>query len=89
GKILIQESVQKLLDKARMYSYTQLKDNSLLPENEAFYHPSIIKNHVEFLSFLPPEEVKTILAQENISFNELQCNQMNLEDTFIGLTGKY
>ena len=80
GKILIQKPISELLEKGRCYTFT-------VPED--FYHPSAIRNTLETFSFLPPEETEKKLKSMSVPYTDLHSKQVNLEDAFIGLTGKY
>lgn len=90
GKILIQQPIDKLLGGIRRYT-------CLLPDNfkfekqlgEDFYYPSVIRNKFETHSFLPMSEVETKFKEAGIPYSELKSEAVNLEDAFIGLTGKY
>lgn len=90
GKILFQKPVAELLTNIKRYT-------CLLPDgyelqglaSESFYHPSIIRNRLETHSFLSMQEVETKLKEAGIPYRELKCESVNLEDAFIGLTGKY
>lgn len=88
GKILIRQPVAKLLDNIRRYTWIVPEDYKL-PENNAFYHPSVIRDTLETFSFLKPSEAEAELKSMKVSYRELKCETVNLEDAFIGLTGKY
>ena len=44
---------------------------------------------METCSFLPPAEVERVFAEQQVPYSELKAEKVNLEDAFIGLTGKY
>lgn len=90
GKILIQEPIGKLLNEGSLYTFTV--PDGYDPEDDqwsGFYHPSVIRNKVETYSFLPMEEAEIKLKAMQVPYSNLQCAKVNLEDAFIGLTGKY
>jgi ABC-2 type transport system ATP-binding protein len=60
-----------------------------MPEDKDFYHPSLIRNTLETFSFLPQQEVETRFKALQVPYSDLKCETVNLEDAFIGLTGKY
>ena len=60
-----------------------------LPASDDFYHPSIMRNQLETFSFLQPAETEAKLKSMSVPYTDLHCEQVNLEDAFIGLTGKY
>lgn len=88
GKILIQQPIGELLETIRQYTFT-MDAPAELPKDERLYHPSAIKNHGELFSFLPEQEVRQILDSHGVPYSNLQAHRVNLEDAFIGLTGKY
>lgn len=88
GKILIQKPVGELLDKVRRYTWT-VPEGYACPAIEGLYHPSVIRNMLETYSFLSPVEVESLLNVKGIPFTDVHSERVNLEDAFIGLTGKY
>ena len=88
GKILIQKPITELLEKGRRYTFT-IPEGYELPASDDFYHPSIMRNQLETFSFLQPAETEAKLKSMSVPYTDLHCEQVNLEDAFIGLTGKY
>lgn len=88
GKILIQQPIDELLNNVRRYTCTVPEGYELLPTEE-FYHPSTLRNTLELFSFLAPEQVEEKLKAVAVPFSNLHSEKVNLEDAFIGLTGKY
>lgn len=88
GKILIQRPVSELLREGRRYTF-KVPEGYELPPSEAFYHPSTVRDTLETFSFLPPEEVESKLKAMAVPYTDLRGERVNLEDAFIGLTGKY
>ena len=87
GKILTQQPVKRLLEDYRQYTLTLTTDSPLdFPE---LYYPTIIRNRVETGSFLQPQELTALLDRNNVPYHDLTWSHVSLEDTFIGLTGKY
>lgn len=89
GKILLRRPVAELLDGIRRYTCTVPEGYELPPGNEAFYHPSVIRDTLETFSFLKPPEAEAELKAMKMPYRELKSETVNLEDAFIGLTGKY
>lgn len=89
GKILIQKPVDDLLND--FHRYTMLSDVPVekLTKSDILVNPGKIKNEVEFYTFAPEEDVKSLLTSLDVNYSELQRREMSLEDAFIGLTGKY
>ena len=90
GRILIQQPIKQLLDQFHRYTF-DLTGNGLrtLPSDQALLNSSIIRNHAETYSFEGEPYVRGWLERNRIDFDALRCENLNLEDAFIGLTGKY
>ena len=88
GRILVQKPVGQLLNEVRRYTCT-VPEGYELPSTEGLYHPSVLRNTLETFSFLPPTEVEAKLHTIAVPFTNLHSEKVNLEDAFIGLTGKY
>ena len=88
GKILLQMPVDELLGKYRQYNF-RLTENCTLPEMADVYHPTVIRGNVELGSFLDTDELKSRLVANGVAFEDFSSQKVNLEDAFIGLTGKY
>jgi ABC-2 type transport system ATP-binding protein len=90
GKILTQQPIGDLLENFKRFTATvpagydaeQIRDAEI-------YHPSVIRDQLEFHSFLSKKDAETKLMELSVPFTELACENVNLEDAFIGLTGKY
>jgi len=88
GKILLQIPVNELLEKYRQYNL-KLTDNSDLSGIEDIFHPMAMRGNVEFGSFLEMDKLQSLLQSKGIKYENLTSQKVNLEDAFIGLTGKY
>lgn len=88
GKILIQKPIDELLKEVRQYT-CNVPEGYELPVIGGFYHPTVIRTSLEFFSFLTPLEVETKLNSLSVPYTHLHHQSVNLEDAFIGLTGKY
>lgn len=88
GKILIQKPISELLEKGRRYTFT-VPEGYEFPASGDFYHPSVMRNTLETFSFLPPVAAEEKLKSMSVPYADLHSEQVNLEDAFIGLTGKY
>lgn len=88
GSILIQQPVRELLDTIRHYTCT-VPEGYTLPEDADFHHPAVIRNTLETFSFLTRQEVEARFAALQVPYSQLKYETVNLEDAFIGLTGKY
>ena len=89
GKILIQKPVNDLLNTFTRYRFTTGSGEVQLRADSQLYNTSVIRGHAETYSFQDMEYVKQWLEQNGIPHTSLSAEKMNLEDVFIGLTGKY
>lgn len=89
GKILIQKPIRELMDTFSRYTFSLKNGISILPEGDSIYSPSIIREKAELHSFLSKEEIEKWLNNNQIEHSPIVKRKMNLEDVFIGLTGKY
>ena len=88
GKILIQKPIDELLKEGRRYTCT-VPEGYELPASDDFYHPSVMRNTLEIFSFLPLTEAEAKLKSMSVPYTDLHSEHVNLEDAFIGLTGKF
>lgn len=90
GSILIQQPVQQLLKTFRRYTFRiEGTIPEILPEDAALYHSAVIRDCGETYSFEDAEYISCWLRRNGIAYKELKAESLNLEDAFIGLTGKY
>ena len=87
-RILVQVPVGGLLGRCRRYS-VRCPDGACLPSGEGIYHPAVVRGRGELYSFASPGEVRSRLDAAGIPCEGLAAESLNLEDAFIGLTGKY
>lgn len=88
GKILTQQPIKELLENFRRVT-CQLPEGYELAANDAFYNPSRLGKSFELYSYLPENEVRAHLDAQQVPYQNLKSELLNLEDAFIGLTGKY
>lgn len=88
GRIMIQQPVKELLGSIKRYEFT-VPDRYEPNGYSGFYYPSKIRNHVETFSFFSEKEAEEKLKSLGVPFSGLKAESVNLEDAFIGLTGKY
>lgn len=89
GRILVQMPVADLLDRFRRYEFP-LAEGAQLPLSDGLYHPARMgSDRAELYSFENPETVGTLLRNCGVECGTLTGERLNLEDAFIGLTGKY
>lgn len=88
GRILTQQPLSQLLDTVRCYT-CQVPESYEPQLPEGFYHPEVQRGQMQTWSFLPQEEVERVFKARQVPYSNLRCEHVNLEDAFIGLTGKY
>ena len=88
GRIMVQQPVKELLGSVKRYEFT-VPDRYEPNGYSGFYYPSKIRNHVETFSFFSEKEAEEKLKSLGVPFSGLKAESVNLEDAFIGLTGKY
>ena len=88
GSILVQMPVGELLGTFRRYTFTPGADVTI-PTGDGLYHPSVVNGRAELYSFDSPATVQGVLERAGIVCSDLRGETLNLEDAFIGLTGKY
>ncbi len=89
GHIAVQMPVKQLMHDIHAYRYN-VPECYRHAEIEGFFTPSRIRNSIEMYSLLPVDDARHRLADAGIPLSDLQIVQPdNLEDAFIGITGKY
>ncbi len=88
GKILSQLPIKNLLDNFKKVTCS-LPERYSLEDMTDFYNPSLIGSKLEVYTFLPEKEIRSYFHERQIPNNNLRTEFLNLEDAFIGLTGKY
>lgn len=97
GRILLQCPVAQILSNFRIYrcQTDEYRNGEALLQSLSqagggkLYHPSLIRQNLEFGSFLSDAEVGQILRQEQIGYSQLRSERVGLEDAFLSMTGKY
>ncbi len=88
GKILLHKDVNDLMRNFRRFSFNVPNEQQFSADSN-IYNASIIKNVGEIFSFSDKEYIENYLSQNGIDYSMLREQHLNLEDIFIGLTGKY
>ncbi len=89
GRISVQMPVADLMSQLHCFRYT-VPENYEQDDIDGFFRPSRIRDRIEIYSLLPVAEAEERLKQKQVPYGDLQISQLaNLEDAFIGITGKY
>ena len=89
GRILTQQPLDTLLDTLHRFTARVPEGYDVAFTDADLFHPSVIRGTLELHSFLSSNEVSARLSANGVPFSDLHCESLNLEDAFIGLTGKY
>ena len=73
----------------REYAKAEAGAPETLPVDGKLYHSAVIRGSGETYSFADETYVGGWLTRSGIAYSDLKSEKMNLEDAFIGLTGKY
>ena len=94
GRILRQCPITEITQGFHRYTCTMPERLTELPAavlaDKELYHPALsLRGDLELYSFLSPAEVEARLQALQLPHGPLQQEALDLEDAFIGLTGKY
>lgn len=89
NKVLVQSSVSEFRSNFRRYDFVLENDEADLKKEAFIVNIEKVKNKVELYTYSSESAVKKYLDDNNILFNNFAQVKMELEDAFIGLTGKY
>ncbi len=88
--VLLSAPVKKIKDEFKQFRFTVKNGDAVkLKKDEIIENYEIIKNHGVVYSFKDMDTVKKHLSNFNIEARDMKEVPMDLEDAFIGLTGKY
>lgn len=87
GRIMVQMPVGELLSTFGRYTFSTPLPS--LPDLEGCHHAQVSRGGGELFSFESPDTVAATLQHAGVPFEGLSREALNLEDAFIGLTGKY
>ncbi len=89
NKVLVQSPVSEFLGSFRRFDFELDKDDTELKREPFILNIEKVKNKVELYTYAPESDVKKYLDDNKIQFKNFVQVKMELEDAFIGLTGKY
>ena len=88
GKILLHRSTKNITEQFRRFRFN-CPHNTKIETTDELYHPEIMNGRGELYSFLSEDEVYGALKKQGVLPTNMEAVYLNLEDAFIGLTGKY
>ena len=88
GGIIVQMPVSELLQKGHTYTFS-VPQGYEMPSCVDFHYPLAIRGKMETFSFMEEPAARARLQELGVPFANLQCLTVDLEDAFVGLSGKY
>lgn len=89
NRVLAQQPITEFMDKFKQFNIVLDRHDLTFPKNELAMSMEQIKNKVSLYAYATMDDIKALLAKEGIGYASVEEEKMNLEDAFIGLTGKY
>lgn len=89
NKVLVQSSVGEFRSNFRRFDFELENEETDLKKEPFIVNIERVKNKVELYTYSDENEVKRYLEDNNIAVSNFAQVKMELEDAFIGLTGKY
>jgi ABC-2 type transport system ATP-binding protein len=88
GKILLHRSTKEITGQFRRFRFN-CPHNLKVEATDDLYHPKVLNGYGEVYSFLPKQDVLAAIKKHGVLPTKIEEEHLNLEDAFIGLTGKY
>jgi ABC-2 type transport system ATP-binding protein len=89
NRILAQQPVDEFMKNFKQFQLTLDDENIEIPKSDKIVNVEKVKNMVELYTYLGEIETRNWLKENGIAYKDFSIVDMNLEDAFIGLTGKY
>jgi len=89
NRILTQQPVSEFLTRFKQFAFDLDRDDIDLKSEKIALNVERVKNQYEFYTYESEDTVKELLNGKGLHFSNFRKVEMNLEDAFIGLTGKY
>lgn len=89
NRVLAYMPLQQFMSTFRQYNFETESSTTPIERNGLIKNYERVKNTVELYTYGQEEEIKSYLGGKGISYQNFRPVSMNLEDAFIGLTGKY
>lgn len=88
GGIIAQMPIAQLIGEGRNYTF-DVPEGYEMPHSSDFHYPLAIRGKMETFSFLDEATARMRLQEMGVPYTNLQCLTVDLEDAFVGLSGKY
>ncbi|MFA8343677.1 MAG: ABC transporter ATP-binding protein [Rhodothermaceae bacterium] len=89
NNVLLQSSVTEFMDSFKKYTFKYSGKELGLEKNDLISNYEIIKDKYEIYSFSEENKIRDYLKKFDVNYTDFAKEEMNLEDAFLGLTGKY
>ena len=89
NRVLAYIPVKEFMETFKQYTFNANRDDIVFKENGLIKNTERVRNSYELYSYGSQEEVEGYLNDMGVEYKNLSGTTMNLEDAFIGLTGKY
>lgn len=89
NKVLVQSPVSEFMNSFRRFDFELDNDDAELKQEPFIANIEKVKNKVELYTYSPESDVKKYLEDNRLLVSNFEQVKMELEDAFIGLTGKY
>lgn len=89
NRVLAQMPIANFMDNFKQFNF-KVENNTIDFEKEDFVvNCEKVRNQIELFTYDSEETIKNYLSSNNIAHSHFEKINMQLEDAFIGLTGKY
>lgn len=88
NRVLIRGSVNDFMNSFHQYVFELDHDDIDFKKEEMVVEADRMKNRYELYTYSSREDVEAMLTRKGLNYTNFQTVKMNLEDAFIGLTGK-
>ena len=89
NRVLAQQPVFDFLEEFKSFRFELQRDDVDFTNDPVIHNFDRIRNHYEVYTYKKESDVIGVLNSKGLSYENFTQVNMNLEDAFIGLTGKY
>jgi len=89
NKVLLQSSINEFMNSFKKFTFKYNGNELGIKKNNLISNFEIIKDKYEIYSFSGENEIRNYLKKFDVNITGFVKEEMNLEDAFLGLTGKY
>ncbi|HPJ79149.1 MAG: ABC transporter ATP-binding protein [Prolixibacteraceae bacterium] len=89
NRVLTQRPVAEFMREFKQFCFELEDEKAEIPRNGLIANLERVKDKVELYTYETEDKVRGYLHEQGIAVKNFRRQEMNLEDAFIGLTGKY